>query len=183
MSELNEQQPSSKQNFGDSSFKHSGGNQRGYGGEDINAFFTPLNKEIRRPQFLPSIIATFATFKTIFDPDCLANLIRKPESSKDLKRKLEKEAGEIIKAPDYYRRLISYLKLPSTITKPGWRKLDSRSLLEEEIKNDPAFKAAEIIIQNFIFLLNRFGITEVKIWEWIEEALVSAGYINPREKR
>jgi predicted house-cleaning noncanonical NTP pyrophosphatase (MazG superfamily) len=179
MSELNEQKPSLKKNFVDLPFKHGWGNQRGYGGEDSDASFTPLYKEIRRPQ-LPSIIATF---KTIFDPDCLATLIRNPELSEDLKRKLEEEAGEIIETPDYYRKLISYLKLPPTITEPGWRKLDSRSLLKEKIKNDPAFKAAEIIRQNLIFLLNRFGITEVKIWEWIEEALVSAGYINPREKR
>jgi len=179
MSEQTDQQPSSTQY--DLSFRHRWRSE--IGDRDMQTGdvpFTPLSREKRGRHRLAS---TIATFKTVFDPNCLAGFIRNPESSKELREKLEKEADKIIETPDPYRELMSYLYLSPTITTPGWRKLDQRSHLQEEIKNDPAFKAAEIIRNNLISLLNRFGITEVKIWQWIEEALASAGYINPRERR
>jgi hypothetical protein len=149
MSELNEQKPPLKQNFGDLPFKHSGENQKGYGGEDSDASFTPLSPE----KIGTSLVSIIATLKTVFDPNCLANFIRNPQLSEKLRRNLEEEADKITKAPNPYEEIKTYLFTSPLASQPGWRMSDEE---EKTTPKDAAQETAEMLTRNFRDVLGIF---------------------------
>jgi len=149
MSEQTDQQPSSTQY--DLSFRHRWGSQRGDRDMQTGYLpFTPLSPEKRKPNSLASIIATL---KTVFDPNCLANLIRNPQLSEKLRKNLEEEADKITKAPNPYEEIRTYLFTSPLASQPGWRMSDEE---EKTTPKDAAQETAEMLTRNFIDVLGIF---------------------------